>query len=329
MSQSVKLVYIAGPSRSGSTLIAEQLATHARVFDLGEFRRISAFANEVEGRVHDISVNGNCACGSPVADCTFWTGIEQKSGVDFKTAVFDARVGTVARALFRTSALIFGPRTTKTLCRIIPSFAAQLDAAEACWKVFDAILSVTDAQALIDGSKQTHHFLMLYVARPESTALIGLFRGLRAVVSSAVKRPQKLQNLGPAGREVRKTGAASERALIRTASTSWRKVVLQQLLAFARMPSSGRAFVRYEDFCVAPDAHVDRLIRRFGIQQRETPPGQFHAIGGSPSRYTQGFATITLQETWKETWTKERETALPLSVRCLNRALGYTRVTHN
>lgn len=325
MADKVKLLYVGGPSRSGSTLLANQISRVAAVVDMGEFRRISAFASEREDRVHDVGINGNCACGAPVDTCEFWANIEKRVGLDFKTTVFDARAGLIARICFRTSALILGSRATRSLSRVIPAFARQLEAAENCWKVFDTILLQTGVQVVIDGSKQMHQFLMLRVARPESTALVCIFRSLQAVTSSAIKRPQKLRHYGAAGRELRRTGDVADQTLIRVAATRWRKVILQQLSTLALMHANRKAFLRYEDFCDDPASHVARLVEHFDLKTTPVPfnHAHSHAIGGSPSRYSQGFEKIVLQDTWEHVWNDSRESALPISAKILNYFLGY------
>ena len=323
MNTKIKLIYIAGPSRSGSTLIAEQLALHTPAIHLGEFRRISSFAMERDGRVHDERINGDCACGKAVLRCEFWTEIERKSGLDLKATEFDANCSKFSRLAFRMSALVLGPRMTKALCRVFPGFGKQLRAAENCWRLFDVIIAISGSDVLIDSSKQTHQFYMLQVARPDEIVLIGLFRNLRAVVSSAVKRPQKLQYVGQAGRELRRIGNASDVSLIKTAANSWRLVTLQQLGALFRTPSHCRFFLRYEDFCKRPSYYITQVIERFDLQLLEKQSVTCHAIGGSPSRYASGFKVIAAQESWKQTWCLDRERALSFSAKILNSQLGY------
>lgn len=68
----MKLVYIAGLSRIGSTVIERVLDTSPSVFALGEFSSLWTLD------FHTLS----CSCGSPVRDCSFWQPILAEAKVD-------------------------------------------------------------------------------------------------------------------------------------------------------------------------------------------------------------------------------------------------------
>src|SRR4051794_25472795 len=62
----IRLIYIAGMSRSGSTLLDRLLGTSGTAVSLGEVAHLW-------GRG---LVNGQlCGCSQPVPDCQFWAGI--------------------------------------------------------------------------------------------------------------------------------------------------------------------------------------------------------------------------------------------------------------
>ncbi len=64
----IKLIYIAGCTHSGSTLLHRVLGSHSRVFTIGGSKHVRSFS---KGRI-------NCSCGADtVAACDFWSKVNQ------------------------------------------------------------------------------------------------------------------------------------------------------------------------------------------------------------------------------------------------------------
>ena len=58
----MRILYIVGDSRSGSTVLQHLLSLQPGVHSIGELRRLGAMAREGEP----------CACGAPLHECEFW-----------------------------------------------------------------------------------------------------------------------------------------------------------------------------------------------------------------------------------------------------------------
>ncbi|MFA9460383.1 sulfotransferase [Thiohalorhabdus sp. Cl-TMA] len=74
----MKVVYITGLGRSGSTLLDVLLNAHSGMVGVGEVHKLRKFARlERSGRPGSLDRIGNsCACGAPtVWDCPFWTRV--------------------------------------------------------------------------------------------------------------------------------------------------------------------------------------------------------------------------------------------------------------
>jgi len=67
MSKKIPLIYIAGSSYSGSTLMDLILGSHPAVESLGEVKKIPFVQASM-----DKGAPAKCNCGSTVAECTFW-----------------------------------------------------------------------------------------------------------------------------------------------------------------------------------------------------------------------------------------------------------------
>lgn len=75
--QRIPLVYIAGSSHSGSTLIDLVLGSHTRIESLGEAKKIPKILCNLQTGFQPKPV---CSCHAPIVDCDFW-----KSALQFQT----------------------------------------------------------------------------------------------------------------------------------------------------------------------------------------------------------------------------------------------------
>ncbi len=66
MSERIPLIYIAGSSYSGSTLMDLVLGSHPGIESLGEAKKIAAVQSS------DGGAPATCNCGDPVSSCAFW-----------------------------------------------------------------------------------------------------------------------------------------------------------------------------------------------------------------------------------------------------------------
>ena len=65
----VRIVYIAGYGRSGTTLLDIALGQHSAVLGAGEITALTR---------HVWQANEFCACGTPICDCKFWKPVLQQ-----------------------------------------------------------------------------------------------------------------------------------------------------------------------------------------------------------------------------------------------------------
>lgn len=63
----MRVAYISGIGRSGSTLLDLIISTNQKVFSLGEIYRFNSFNKEIK-----------CACGKRIKDCQFWSRVKKE-----------------------------------------------------------------------------------------------------------------------------------------------------------------------------------------------------------------------------------------------------------
>ncbi len=73
-----KIVYIAGYSRSGSTILDILLSSHPHIFGTGEL--VYLFDDW-------INVNRTCSCGKIYSECDFWKNFQLPQDINFKNAI--------------------------------------------------------------------------------------------------------------------------------------------------------------------------------------------------------------------------------------------------
>lgn len=75
----MKIAYVTGLGRSGTTLLDVLLNAHSRMVGVGEVHKLHGFANLLrQARPQSVDSIGNaCACGAPtIWDCPFWTAVD-------------------------------------------------------------------------------------------------------------------------------------------------------------------------------------------------------------------------------------------------------------
>lgn len=95
MSESPHIVYVAGVSHSGSTLLDLLLGSHSRLQGLGELKVLSRRKQAKRGRV----LSDRCTCGAPFKlACDFWRKVDarlqRRLGVDLQEIDVDSADST-------------------------------------------------------------------------------------------------------------------------------------------------------------------------------------------------------------------------------------------
>ncbi len=314
------IVYIAGASRSGSTVIEDYLARRFGGVACGELYRISQFAKGHARIVLEDGAQETCACGAPVSECSFWHAVSKEAELDLAQSALRSQLGRWQRAWFRLFVRLFGSRMTKWTSKLFPPFKRELEVGANCLRVYRAISCVAKVNLIVDSSKQTHQYYILKAVAPESIRLITLLRDGRAVSASMTKGPR---GEAIASKIKARTGLSpAPKDVAEEAFRAWMHSTLNGLLAFAFTSRRRRALLYYEAFCDDPPGEMQRIERRFSLTE-QNHVHESHAIGGSPSRHTVGFDVICADNSWKRQAPTHEKSLSTISARFLNRLLGY------
>jgi hypothetical protein len=277
----IKLIYIAGSGRSGSTLLEKILGQNQGITALGEVCNIW-FANPPQGQ---------CGCGKALVDCEFWGHIFSLAFPNISATYVKhmQELGVESDRLRYIPAILFSLGTDKKA----EEYMAGMK------KLYSAAYSTRPGSILLDSSKKIS-WLYLLSQHPEfEIYVIHLVRDARGVVYSWSKTAEQLSRQH--GRDVALPVIHPYKAGI---SWFWE----QYLAARMRSQFHGYLNLRYEDLIMAPNTTLLKVYKFIGLESHTIPaihgnqislPTPIHSISGNPIRLSTGLTQLTLDQEWQ------------------------------
>lgn len=290
----VAVVYLAGPGRSGSTLLEGLLAEQCGGFNVGELAYLWR---------RGYTADEKCSCGRSFSSCPFWSKVlEQVFGGD--QAALDRTAADFDRLVFDVGGSLRASLRSKPVSVDDDGIAALLEVYGA---LYQAIRDVSGAEVIIDSSKFASYGSFLAKSPDIDLRVIQLVRDSRAVAYSW-QRPK-----------LRPEAAGSERKYMPTlkphvAARTW----FADNLAAARLRTRvfHSSLLRYEDFVARPAAIAECLseLGLTGANHPSTLSG--HSVSGNPSRMApRGDRVMKADDEWRQ--------ALPAQDRALVTVLTF------
>jgi hypothetical protein len=277
----LKVLFIGGYGRSGSTLLDRVLGQVPGFLSVGELRHVFQ-----EGFVE----NRRCGCGEQFRACDFWGAVTRRAFGTLdgpELAELMELKGRVDR--WWLGAQLGGRLGTRRRRRDVDRYRDVLR------RLYAAIAAESGAAVLIDSSKDVSHGYALRGLDAElDLHVLHLVRDSRAVAWSWQRR-----KFNPGNDE-----DMNRYSLLRT-SAEWSAI---NALTRLHRPTGARyATLRYADFAADPAAAVDRVLAFLGESGRPNPVrdhtvhlGLDHTAAGNPNRFRQGEVEITPDEEWRE-----------------------------
>lgn len=297
----VRVVYIAGYGRSGTTLLDIALGQHPAVMGGGEIATLAR---------HVWPNDEYCACGAAVQSCPMWSGIvEDWSEGDEPTLIDDYR-----RAQERTET-IFG------LGRLLERFRSTLHASRSA-KLFRSIAIRSSSAVVVDSSKLPGRAFALAGTPGIELFVIHVVRDPRGVAWS-LKKGYKRQVDAGIQREL------LPKPLLYTA-LRWAVVNLATERLCRRVGSRRSTRIKYEDFVADPRGTVRRILTRvdpeLAAQNLDMVANSIspqHQVAGSRHRM-QPEIVVGRDEHWKETMPRFQRWLVTLACAPLLVRYGYS-----
>jgi len=279
----IKVVYIAGAGRSGSTIVDNILGQIPGFFSAGEITYLWQRLI-VEQR--------KCGCGKVGKDCHVWSEVLARIGNPGPDAaslmVAQARSATRIRHI--PSMIAPGGRE-----RLRSSLGSQY--LDHLGDLYRAIAEVTGSSVIVDSSKFPGYGRVVSSLGGVDVRVMHLVRDPRAVAYSWLrKKPQP------------DTDALSHmmQRRVTTVAPRWiaANIATEVLFGHGGTPY---ARVRYEDFAAEPHETLDFALQRLGLEQ--LPVGIIedgyarleatHTVSGNPSRFSTGSVALRVDDEWR------------------------------
>lgn len=280
----LRVLFIAGLGRSGSTIVGRILGELPGAVCLGELHRVWSMGG-VENRL--------CSCAEPWADCELWRAV---------------RTRVPALAEVASAQGVVDWMKTNLRLRWLPALLAGGEdwlgrrgdyeaIVDSIRGLYAAIAAVTRARWIVDTSKD-----------PLYAHFLSLLPGVELRVLQMVRDPRAASHSWRRVRRNPMTGEVAMRfGLVKSAAlwTAWNGVV-PAIGAGSDAPLP-RARLRYEDFVADPERELGRITRFMDMDPNELPfvaprlvrLGENHILSGSFERFQSGDIRIRPSEGWR------------------------------
>ena len=277
----VKVLFIAGPGRSGSTLLDMLLGQINGFYSTGELRFIWSRGFEQ---------NQLCGCGQPFRKCEFWAEVVKEGFGGFE-AIDYVRIEKLRGAAERRFSKGLSLRSESEL------LAPYEEYFDACRNLYRGIQKISGCEFIIDSSKTTAHGYILANIPQIDLFTLHLIRDSRAVAYS-----WRREKIRPEIYWERKL--MGQRKII---SSAIRWNFQHKLAEKLQHSSKGYALLRYEDLVSNPKKSLLELFIDLGIEQ---PSLDFidgfhaniktsHTVSGNPVRFTNKEIKIKPDTEWQ------------------------------
>ncbi|WP_207126611.1 sulfotransferase family protein [Actinocatenispora comari] len=280
----VRVLFLGGLGRSGTTLIERILGELPGVCGLGEVVHLWR---------RDVLDDERCGCGERFSRCAFWreVGIEAFGGWNADLAL---RVIGLRDAIERTRYLpeLAAPRLRTVRARLVAEYT------EAYLRIYRAAATVADASVVVDSSKHASLAFCLRWQRDVDLRVVHVVRDPRGVAYSWTRTRVRPEADGSA--EMTRYPPARS-ALLWNAHNA----------AFGVLERLGTPVhrVRYEQFVAAPAAAVEEIRRFADLPPQPRPPefltdrgarlGRCHSAAGNPMRFLTGDIELRCDDAWR------------------------------
>lgn len=306
----MRLVFLGGTGRSGSTLLERMLGASPEVTALGEVVHLWQ---------RGLRDDEECGCGSAFSRCAFWQEVGKRAFGGW-SALDVHEVLELKKRVDRTR---FVPRLA--LPRLPARLRADLEAYNSLYeRVYAAARSVTGARVVVDSSKHVSLAYCLRWSPALELLVVHLVRDSPAVAyswSREVRRPEV-----SAGEP-----AFMPRYGLLTVALRW---TLDNLLfeALRRSGTDVRRY-RYEDVVGDPRGTIAQLLSASGAAASGSAleflradavrlePG--HTVAGNPMRFRTGWIQIRRDDAWTTALPRRRRWAVIALTGPVRLWLGY------
>lgn len=307
----MKLLYIAGTGRSGSTLLERMLAQAGPVHPLGEVAHLWN---------RGVAEDQLCGCGRRFSACPFWSEVTRLAFDDLDPEdgrrLAELRVRAVAR-----------PGSPLHLMPALLERARAADRAEyrrQLARLYRAAAQVSGADVLVDSSKYPGDAMVVrdLAASDLQVYVLHLVRDSNAVVHAWQKRKRRP--------EIHWHEEDMPRYPWWLSALAWSSFN-RRIDGFARDQRVGYLRLRYEDLVREPGTRLDAVLAWLGIvgadlsfiRDGRVHLAASHTVSGNPSRFEVGAIPLRVDDAWRAAVRPAQRRAVEILTASGRRRYGY------
>ncbi|HEX3328081.1 MAG TPA: sulfotransferase [Actinomycetota bacterium] len=280
----VKVLYIMGAPRCGSTVLDNILNEIDGFFSAGELRFLWQ-------RLHQERF---CGCGKAFGDCEVWSRVLEGlagDGVDLSASKLMSRQKAIS-GTWRTWQLLHQIRKGD----VSPEIQAH---GQLTSTLYQKIRAVTGARVIVDSSK-----------RPWDAALLGSLTDVSPFFIHFIRDPRAMafsQSKVKANPDRGQPGVMAPTA-ISSSALQWIRRNLSADAVRRAHPDDRSMVIGYQEFCSKPRDIVEEITALVGEAESKLPfsddhtvnLGGNHTVSGNPDRYRRGPVPIREDNRWKD-----------------------------
>jgi hypothetical protein len=282
----VKVLYIGGYSRSGSTLLLRMLGQIEGFFSVGELWDIWN---------RSFTENQLCGCGQPFKGCDFWQAVitEAFGGM---AQVDVQKMQELKRAVHGNGAI---PQLMMPALRTAHYKEQLATYSDVLSKLYRAIQKVSGCRMIVDSSKVPPYAFLLNEIPGISLSILHLIRDSRAAAYSWQRKKVRP--------EIHWKTEHMDRYSPFRSAIEWD--IMNVMLQAMKHRTPAYRTVRYEDLVTAPREtllsigrflHEDWSDVNFFGNGQTVNFGVDHTVSGNPNRFQQGAVVIRPDTEWQQ-----------------------------
>ncbi|MCP3939242.1 MAG: sulfotransferase [Actinomycetia bacterium] len=305
----VRILFLAGLGRSGSTIVANVLGQHSNAVSIGELVHLWA---------RGLADNELCGCAKPLQECEFWTRVGELAFGGWSQLDLDEVMSLQGRVdRNRYIPLMVFPK-------LHPRRALdQQRYTDILLRIYRAIRDVSGAEVIVDSTKHVSYAYLLSQIEGIDVSVAHLVRESQGVAYSwakTIERPEV-------------TSGHDEMPRYSPARTSSKWLSYNLMLHGLRAVGTPRRLVRYEDAMRDPRAQIALLMEFAGLVPLELDHigdgwvelTATHTVAGNPSRFNHGRVDLRLDRAWVDMMEERDKRIVGALTWPLSTAYGYRK----
>ena len=280
----MKVLYIGGAGRTGSTLLERLLGQADGVFAGGEMTFLW----------YALVGGGRCSCQQALADCPVWSPVVSRALADTPLTPADL-VALRGRYWSLHLPLMVVPAAHRAFLRRLGPYR------DVVARTYRELRAETDSRLIVDASKEPHYSAILDSLPDLEVYFLHLVRDPRAVAHSWSRRKVH-GGFGP-------EHGMPLRGLVSSVVYYWVSNVAAEAIWRSRPDRYLR--VRYEDLMADPEGTLasiwvfaDEPVDTSFLAGRRATIGPLHTAWGNPNRFERGEIELQADDEWRRemTW---------------------------